>query len=185
MDISDGYKLKDIYLRNMYKTKEDYSMGWPVHIVAAGGYVFDKYGNILIVKTHNRGWDFPGGQIEEGENIEEGLLREIFEESGVTAKITGLCGIYSNVGKHLYYDGITPVPTKVMMDFICEYETGELTSSEETSEVIWVPRDKVLEYITAPAQIYRFQKIIAFDGKVIYSSYVTKPEFKLLSERYI
>ena len=91
-------------------------MGWPTHIVAAGGYVFDSKGNILIVKTHNRGWDCTGGQIEEGENIEDGVLREILEESGVNARIKCLCGIYSNVGKHLFYDGITPVPTKVMMD---------------------------------------------------------------------
>ena len=50
-------------------------MGWPTHIVAAGGYVEDKHGNMLLVKTHNRGWDTPGGQIEIGENIEEGVLR--------------------------------------------------------------------------------------------------------------
>jgi ADP-ribose pyrophosphatase YjhB (NUDIX family) len=160
-------------------------MGWPTHIVAAGGYVFDSKGNILIVKTHNRGWDCTGGQIEEGENIEDGVLREILEESGVKARIKCLCGIYSNVGKHLFYDGITPVPTKVMMDFICEYIDGDLTSSNETSEVIWVPKEEVLEYITSPAQIYRFKKMLDYDGKVIYSSYVTKPEFEVLSERYI
>lgn len=62
-------------------------MSWPTHIVAAAGYIFDDKGNILIVKTHNRGWDCTGGQIEEGENIEEGVLREILEESGVNAAV--------------------------------------------------------------------------------------------------
>jgi ADP-ribose pyrophosphatase YjhB (NUDIX family) len=160
-------------------------MGWPIHIVAAAGYVFDKAGNILIVKTHNRGWDCTGGQIEEGEDLEEGVLREILEESGVRASVGCLCGVYSNVGKHLFYDGVTPVPTKVMFDFICDYEDGELTASNETSEVIWVPRDKVLDYITAPAQKYRFENLLKFDGRIIYSSYVTKPEFKILSSRYL
>lgn len=94
-------------------------MGWPLHIVAAGGYVFDEKGNILIVKTMHRGWDCTGGQIEEGESLEEGVLREILEESGIKANVQCLCGIYSNVGKHLFYDGVTPVPTKVIMDFIC------------------------------------------------------------------
>lgn len=160
-------------------------MGWPLHIVAAGGYVFDQHSNILIIKTHNRGWDCPGGQIEVGENLEEGLLREIMEESGITAKIVSLCGIYSNVGTHLFYDGVTPVPTKVMMDFICEFESGECTTSNETSEVMWVPKNKVLDYITSPAQIYRFKKALEFQGKVNYSSYVTKPEFKVLTERMV
>lgn len=160
-------------------------MGWPTHIVAAAGYVFDKMGNILIVKTHNRGWDCTGGQVEEGENLEEGLLREILEESGVKASLRCLCGVYSNVGKHLYYDGITEVPTKVMFDFICDYTEGELTTSNETSEVIWVPKEKVLDYITAPAQHYRFENILKFDGRILYGSYVTRPEFKILSARYL
>ncbi len=99
--------------------------------------------------------------------------------------MVSLCGIYSNVGKHLFYDGVTPVPTKVMMDFICQYESGECTSSNETSDVIWVPKDKVLEYITAPSQIYRFKKILEFENRITYSSYVTKPNFQVLSERYI
>ena len=160
-------------------------MGWPVHIVAAGGYVFDKKGNILIVKTHNRGWDCTGGQIEEGEDLEEGLLREILEESGIQAEIKCLCGIYSNIGKHLFYDNITPVPTKVIFDFICEYEGGECRSSDETEEVIWVPKEKVMDYITSPTQIYRFQKVLSFTGQVAYASYVTKPEFKVYKEKLI
>ena len=31
----------------------------------------------------------------------------------------------------------------------------------------------------------RFSKILSFSGKITYASYVTKPEFQLLSERYI
>jgi len=31
-------------------------MAYHVHIVAAGGYVFDKNGNMILVKTHHRGW---------------------------------------------------------------------------------------------------------------------------------
>ena len=56
-------------------------MGFPTHIVAAAGYVFDKEGNVLIIKTLNRGYDTTGGQIEEGEDLEAGVLREIMEES--------------------------------------------------------------------------------------------------------
>ncbi len=160
-------------------------MGWPTHIVAAGGYVEDKDGNLLLVKTHNRGWDTPGGQIEIGENIEDGVLREILEESGIKASVRCLVGVYSNVGQHIYYDGVTNVPTKVMLDFICDYIEGEPTVSDETSEVIWVPKQKVLEYVTSPAQHFRFQKVLAFQNKICYSSYLTKPDFKVLTHRYI
>lgn len=160
-------------------------MNFPTHIVAAAGYVFDKNGNILLVKTLNRGWDCTGGQIETGENLEEGVLREILEESGVKASVRCLCGVYSNIGQYLFYDGITPVPTKVMFDFICDYIDGECTVSDETSEVIWVPRKSAMEYITEPVQKFRFKNTLEFTGQIRYCSYVTKPDFKILSSRFI
>lgn len=160
-------------------------MSFPTHIVAAAGYVFDSEGNMLLIKTTHRGYDTTGGQIEEGEDLEAGVLREILEESGIQAKVVCLCGVYSNVGRHLFYDGVTPVPTKVMFDFICEYTGGTCRTSEESSDVIWVPKEKVMEYVTAPGLRYRFEKVLSFAGKVTYASYVTKPEFQVLTERYI
>ena len=160
-------------------------MKFPTHIVAAGGYVEDKNGNMLLVKTRHRGWDATGGQIEIGENLEEGVLREILEESGIIASVRCLAGVYSNVGQHLFYDGITNVPTKVMFDFICDYISGQPTVSDETSEVKWVHKSEVMNYITAPALRFRFKKILEFNGRICYASYVTKPEFKILTERYI
>lgn len=95
-------------------------MAWPTHIVAAAGYVEDGQGNLLLVKTYVRGWDAPGGQVENGEDIEEAVLREIWEESGIRASVRCLVGVYSNIGEHLAFDGVTPVPTKVMLDLCGE-----------------------------------------------------------------
>ena len=160
-------------------------MPFPTHIVAAGGYVLDGKGNILIVKTYSRGWDCPGGQVEIGETVEEGVLREIREESGITARVVRLAGIYSNVGTHKYEGTDLDVPTKVMFDFICEYISGECTPSEETSAAQWVPLEKALDYVTAPATRFRFGKALSFCGEVTYAAYVTHPEFRVVSERTI
>ena len=160
-------------------------MTWPTHIVAAAGYVMDNKGNMLIVKLPHRGWDTPGGQIEIGENIEEGLLREILEECGITASVKSLIGVYSNVGQHIGYDGITHVPTKIMLDFICEYVDGTPTASTEAVDAIWIPKTEVMQYITTPAMRFRFEKALNFNGNVCYCSYVTKPEFCVLSDRYV
>ena len=160
-------------------------MTFPTHIVAAAGYVFDKDGNVLLIKTPNRGWDCTGGQVEVGEDLEAAVLREIMEESGITARVKCLCAVYSNVGQYVFYDGVTPVPTKVMLDFICEYVRGECCTSEESTEVKWIPKEQVLDYVTTPVLRYRFENILRFDGQVTYASYVTKPEFRVLTERTI
>jgi len=160
-------------------------MAWPTHIVAAAGYVEDRNGNLLLVKTHHRGWDTPGGQIENGESLEEGVLREIFEESGITATVRCLIEIYSNVGEHLGHDSKTHVPTKVTLDFICDYVEREPTPSEEISEVMRIPKEGVMQYVTASAMRFRFEKALNFDGKVSYGSYVTKPESNIRTDRIV
>lgn len=40
----------------------------PTHIIAVAGIVINDKDEILMIKNHRRGWEFPGGQVEVGEN---------------------------------------------------------------------------------------------------------------------
>ena len=157
-------------------------MVMPTHIVAVGGIVEDGNGNILLVKTRNGGWVFPGGQVEVGENLPDALVREIKEESGIDVTVSKLIGIYSNTAIHKWYDGVTDVPTKVMLDFTCELIGGELAISDETTESQWVAKDEVLNMITAPAIQTRYQAFLDFTGSVHYMEYITKPTFEIKNQ---
>lgn len=49
--------------------------------------------NILLVEQNvdnARGWSLPGGGLDEGETLEEGIIRELIEETGVTVKLKEL-----------------------------------------------------------------------------------------------
>ncbi|MBD8498573.1 NUDIX domain-containing protein [Paenibacillus arenosi] len=67
-------------------------MNMPTHIVAVGGIVKNEEGQVLLVRTQHGGWVFPGGQVENGENLMVALSREIKEESGIDIEV--LSGLF-------------------------------------------------------------------------------------------
>ena len=140
-------------------------MPYPKHIVAVSALISHPNGNVLIIRSPRRGWEFPGGQVEEGENLIEGLQREIQEESGVTASIGALVGIYSNIKP----------PTKVAFGFLGDYVSGELTTSDESLETKWIARHSVLQQVSNPIIYDRMKDMLDYSGRVIYRVYTSNP----------
>ena len=62
--------------------------------------VIIKDGKILLIKRKNEPfkgrWALPGGFVEYGETVEEAVLREVKEETGLDAEIKKLVGVYSD-----------------------------------------------------------------------------------------
>ena len=75
-----------------------------VHFVSAAGVVF-REGKVLMIRSERRGWEFPGGVVEQGEAILDGLKREILEESGITAERRNRNGDGRKPGNRLVYPG--------------------------------------------------------------------------------
>lgn len=95
--------------------------------------ICDDKGNVLVqdrVKADWPGITFPGGHVEKGESFTDAMVREVFEETGLTVSNLQMCGIQ---------DWTEDDGTRYM---ILLYKTnhfeGELSSSAE-GEVRWVP----------------------------------------------
>jgi 8-oxo-dGTP diphosphatase len=139
---------------------------YPMHIVATGGFVANSKGQILLIRSPRYDdWEFPGGQVEEGETIPHALEREVFEETGIVVSVRSLVGIYSNTRK----------PSIVNMDFICEYVSGEPTTSMESTEVEWVDREEALSRVKREAIYKRLKNMLEFSGEVTYRAYFVDP----------
>jgi 8-oxo-dGTP diphosphatase len=143
----------------------------PRHIVAVMGVVRAPTGSLLLVKTPRRGWEPPGGQVEQGEDLICALEREILEESGCVVRAGRLVGVYSNVA----------VPEKVMFTFLCAHLEGEPKPSVETPEVGWFPVDAATRLVSNPAQALKLRDALADALGVVYRVYRTQP-FALLRE---
>ena len=120
------------------------------HLVSVAALVTNEEEKILLVKSPWRGWEYPGGLIEPGETFQQALHREIREEAGVEVEITGFVGICKNVEKDI-----------VNIDFTCRYVSGELTTSEESTEVIWATPEEAFALITFPLTKKRLQQMLS------------------------
>ena len=134
------------------------------HWVSVAAMVTNDEGEILLVNSPWRGWEYPGGLIEPGETFEQALRREIREESGVEVEIERFVGICKNVEKNI-----------VNIDFVCRYVSGELTTSEESTEVVWVTPEQAMEMITFPLTKKRLGNMLSGDSNAHFFGFRREP----------
>lgn len=143
------------------------------HFVSVAGLVSNDNGEILLIKSPRRGWEYPGGMVEPGETFQEALIREIKEETGVDAEIIGFIGLCKNVEKDV-----------VNIDFVCKYIGGELTTSNESSNVKWVQREKALDMVTFPLTRKRLENMLSENDKVNCFCFRRDPFEIIVEENY-
>ena len=141
----------------------------PLHIVAASALVRRGDGAALLVRTHRRGWEMPGGQIEIGESLIAGLKREVYEESGIRIEVGRLAVVRSNLSRSI-----------VIFGFEARYLSGDLRPSEETPDVRWVSVDEAQRLVTHAAVSQSLRDMLARHDEVIYRAYRNHP-YELVS----
>lgn len=141
------------------------------HFVSVAGLVSNDQGEILLVKSPWRGWEYPGGLIEPGETFQEALHREIREESGVEVEITGFVGICKNIERNI-----------VNIDFTCRYTGGELTTSEESTEVMWATPEEAMKLITFPLTKKRLLNMLSGREEAVLFSFKREEGFQVTEE---
>ena len=159
-----------------------------VHFVSAAGLVY-RDGKVLLIRSERRGWEIPGGVVEQGEEILDCLKREIYEESGITAEPRHLAGIYQRLTPKPGYGplkGMT-IPTTVNLVFICEYTGGKARASDESLETGWFAPEKAKQMVTSPHIRKALEEMLAYDGTTFFGAFERKDDgtMTLVSERHI
>lgn len=103
--------------------------------IAVNAVVFNGQREVLLARRTDNGlWCIPGGHVDLGETLAQACARELYEETGLTAEVVRLVGVYSDTQGSLHI-AQGPEWHTVRVSFLCKVTGGSLTPSEETSEI--------------------------------------------------
>ena len=117
-------------------------------VVAVGAVIENEWGEVLLVKHRpERGgfwqgkWICPGGQLELGEDITEGIRREVKEETNLEITLTTPLVPFERIVKE---NSQTELHV-IYIDYLAKLVGGELKPDDDVAEAIWVSKGKLTE----------------------------------------
>jgi 8-oxo-dGTP pyrophosphatase MutT (NUDIX family) len=109
--------------------------------------VANDAGEVLLIRRSDNGnWALPGGAIDLGESAIQAAVRETREETGITCRVTGLAGIYTDPRHIILYTSNGEARQEFSIVLTASPVSGEPTTSDETTEVRWVSREALGGY---------------------------------------
>jgi 8-oxo-dGTP diphosphatase len=130
-------------------------------IVGVGGVVIME-GKTLLVERGSPPlegtWSIPGGSLETGESLEEGVRREMLEETGLDVHVGELLEVFDRVfrdpdGRVRYHF--------VILDYLCERVGGEALAGSDVTALAWTGEDGLAEYSLTPIATRVIRKAFA------------------------
>ncbi|MGN6365097.1 NUDIX hydrolase [Asticcacaulis taihuensis] len=126
----------------MQDTKPNPSGEPDSHPVPAVGVVCWRCDEVLLVRrgrAPRKGeWTVPGGKVQRGEGLEAAALRELFEETGVEAKISELLAIYEIIEPEFHY---------ILIDYGAEWLSGEPVAGDDADAARFMSLDEAISLI--------------------------------------
>lgn len=122
-------------------------------------------GDRVLIAQRNEGanqglkWEFPGGKIEEGEDPEQCVVREIKEELNIDIAVRD---IFKAV-MHRYRDRYV-----LLLAYLCSHTGGDPVP-RGCKDICWVPVKRLLDYDLAEADVpiaLKLQEVGCYAGQV-------------------
>lgn len=127
-------------------------------VIGVGGVVIAE-GRALLIRRGSEPlkgqWSIPGGMLETGETIAEGVARELCEETGVEVRVLELIEVFERIfpdteGKN---GGTKSRPRYhfVIHDYLCEPVGGEARPGSDVTDVAWAREEELEKYELSPS----------------------------------
>ena len=113
-----------------------------LHPIPAVGVVCWRGDEVLMIRRgrapRQGQWSIPGGKINLNETLEKAALRELFEETAVTATLGPLLAVYEIIEPDFHY---------VLIDYGAKWIDGEPRADDDAAEARFMPLDEALSLV--------------------------------------
>jgi ADP-ribose pyrophosphatase YjhB (NUDIX family) len=113
--------------------------------VGVGGVVIDR-GRALLIRRGSEPlkgeWSIPGGMVELGEELAEGVRRELKEETGLDVEPIECILVFDRIMK----EGERVKYHYVIADYLCRRKRGRLRPASDVTDARWVRREDLPQY---------------------------------------
>jgi len=119
---------------------------YPDRPIVGVGAVVVQNGLALVVRRATEPlkgeWSIPGGMLELGEKLRDGIAREVLEETGLIVEVGEVLDVFDSIfpdaeGKTQYH--------YVLIDFVCHPTAGTLQASSDVSDAKWVSAEEAAQ----------------------------------------
>lgn len=139
-------------------------------IVGVGGVIIEN-GRALLVRRGSeplRGqWSIPGGTLELGESLEQGVQRELLEETGLQVRVLDLVEVFDRIfpgdGSRLAEKSHRPRFHFVIVDYLCERLGGEPRAGSDVTDVVFLREDELGPYNLTETATRVLERAFAMD----------------------
>jgi ADP-ribose pyrophosphatase YjhB (NUDIX family) len=122
-------------------------------VVGVGGVVIEN-GRSLLIKRGSEPllgqWSIPGGTLELGESLQQGVARELLEETGLEVEVLDMIEAFDRI----FLDPAAPDVAGrtrpkyhyVIVDYLCERLAGEAKAGSDVTEIAYATEDELEKF---------------------------------------
>jgi 8-oxo-dGTP diphosphatase len=144
-------------------------------VVGVGAVIVDDAGRVLLVRRGQEPlvgqWSLPGGALELGERLEDGVRREVEEETGLKVEPIEILEVFDHIA---YQDDSRRVRFHyVLIDYWCRVTGGALACASDATEARWARPEELKgdgRYAVLPFTLSVIEKGLELQSRAIFSS---------------
>jgi ADP-ribose pyrophosphatase len=139
-------------------------------IVGVGGVLIEN-GKALLIRRGSEPllgqWSIPGGTLELGETLVEGVARELLEETGIVVRVLDLIEAFERIHPYSPPESRGPEPRPrfhfVIVDYLCEKIRGEAKAGGDALDLVYAAEEQLPDYQLTEAATRVLRKAFQMD----------------------